>query len=36
MLLGHAEEVVEEEDDLTDSGPDRPSTPSADEFYSAR
>lgn len=34
MLSGHADEVVE--GDVTESGPDRPSTPSADEFYSAR
>ncbi|KAL3137123.1 hypothetical protein ABBQ32_006697 [Trebouxia sp. C0010 RCD-2024] len=31
---GHVDEVVE--GDVTESGPDRPSTPSADEFYSAR
>lgn len=36
MLSGHADEVVAEGDDATESGPDRPSTPSADEFYSAR
>ena len=34
MLLFHVDEVVEEEDPI--DGPDRPSTPSADEFYSAR
>lgn len=31
-----ADKVVPEESDKADQGPDRPSTPSADEFYSAR
>ena len=35
VLVWRVDEVVEEED-VSDSGPDRPSTPSADEFYSAR
>ena len=34
-VLVFAEETVEEED-IAELGPDRPSTPSADEFYSAR
>ena len=35
MLLVRADKPVEE-DDKAEQGPDRPSTPSADEFYSAR